>query len=68
MKIKVFTFSKPYFSMWKIPTEKAEQEIQNWLAINSAIKIKEIKHDTIQGIWYSPQLIITIYYSEAGEP
>jgi hypothetical protein len=68
MKIKVFTFSKPYVSMWKIPSEKVEQEIQNWFAQNSGIKIKEIKHDTIQGIWVSPQLIVTIYYAESGEP
>jgi hypothetical protein len=67
MKIKVFTFSKPYVSMWKIPTEKVEQEVQNWLAKNPGIKVREIKHDTIQGIWVSPQLIITIYYSNSGE-
>ena len=67
MQIKVFTFSKPYMSMWKIPAEKVEQEVQNWLAKNPGIKVREIKHDTIQGIWVSPQLIITIYYLNSGE-
>ena len=53
--------------MWKIPTERVEQEVQNWLANNPGIKVREIKHDTIQGVWVSPQLIITIYYSNSGE-
>lgn len=64
MHIKVFSFTKAYFSKWKIPTERIESEIENWLLQNTKIKISEIKHDLTQGIWYAPQLIITIYYSQ----
>ncbi len=53
--------------MWKIPTDKIEPEIDTWLLRNPKVKIFEIKHDLNQGIWYSPQLIVTIYYSQTEE-
>ncbi len=67
MNIKVFSFAKSFFSMWKIPTDKIEPEIDTWLRKNPKVKIFEIKHDLNQGIWYSPQLIVTIYYSQTEE-
>ena len=62
MKIKVFTFGRPYFSWWKIPSEGIEPEISFWLLQNPRIKVREIKHDAFQGIWIPPQLIVSIYY------
>ena len=67
MNVKVFTFQKPYFSMWQIPVNQMESEIQSWLSHNSGVKVKEIRHDLIQGIWYAPQLIVTIYYTSSNE-
>lgn len=65
MKIKVFSFKKPYLSWWYIPATQMENEIENWLLKNPEIKILEIRHDRFQGIWFSPQLIVTFYYEEA---
>jgi hypothetical protein len=62
MKIKVFNFKKPYFSWWDIPTTQMENEIENWLLKNDNIEVINIRHDRFQGIWFSPQLIVTIYY------
>jgi hypothetical protein len=70
-KIKVFTFQKHYFSMWKIPAEKVEHEVNKWLMQNDGIEIRKIKHDSYQGIWFAPQLIISIYYqrkTNSAEP
>ena len=67
MKIKVFAFQRPYFSMWKIDANEMELEIQNWLSRNNRIKVTEIKHELIQGIWYAPQLIVSIYYTDSTE-
>ena len=62
MKIKVFSFQKPYFSSWRILAAQMEKQIQDWLQQNPRIAVKEIRHDSYQGIWYAPQLIVTIYY------
>ena len=67
MNIKVFSFNKPYFSFWNVPTDKIEPEIESWLLRNPKVKIFEIKHDLAQGIWFAPQLIVTIYYSQADD-
>jgi hypothetical protein len=67
MNIKVFSFTKPYFSVWKIPADKVESEINSWLLINPRAKVSEIKHDLTQGIWYPPQLIVTVYYTHSDE-
>jgi hypothetical protein len=64
MNIKVFSFSPTsLFSSYRIPVEKMESEIETWLSNNSEVKISEIKHDLLQGVFYAPQLIVTIYYS-----
>lgn len=41
-----------------------ENEVENWLLKNPDIRIMEIRHDRFQGIWVSPQLIVTIYYEK----
>jgi hypothetical protein len=64
MEIKVFSFKKPFFSWWDIPTAQMENEVENWLLKNPDIRIMEIRHDRFQGIWVSPQLIVTIYYEK----
>jgi hypothetical protein len=67
VRIKVFTFQKPCFSMWRIPAGKMETEIENWLLKNPGINVREIKHDSFQGIWYAPQLVVSVYYADANE-
>jgi hypothetical protein len=67
MKIKIFSFRKPYFSMWRIPADKMETEIENWLLKNPGITVREVKHDSFQGIWYAPQLVVSIYYTDASK-
>jgi hypothetical protein len=53
--------------MWKIPADRIESEIDTWLLRNPKVKVFEIKHDLTQGIWYAPQLIVTIYYTHSDE-
>ncbi len=65
MKIKVFAFQKGFFASWDLPTNQMEPEIQDWLAKNPRIKVHEIKHDLVQGIFIAPQLVVSIYYSDA---
>ena len=48
-----------------IPTDQMELEIQDWLAKNPRIKIHELKHDLVQGILTAPQLVVSIYYTDA---
>ena len=68
MNIKVFSFTKTNVGFGcKIPAERIESEIGTWLLRNPQVKIFEIKHDLAQGIWLAPQLIVTIYYSQADE-
>ncbi len=68
MNIKVFAFSRSYFSSWNLAAGNIEQEIKTWLAANPGIRVKEIRHDSFQGIWFPPQLIVSIYFTPAGEP
>ncbi len=42
-----------------------ELEIQDWLAKNPRIKVHELKHDLVQLPFLSPQLIVSIYYTDA---
>ena len=69
MNIKVFTYREPFplllFGRMAIPTDQMELEIQDWLAKNSRIKIQELKHDLVQGILTAPQLVVSIYYTDA---
>ena len=71
MNIKVFSYREPFplilFGRTAIPTDKMELEIQDWLAKNPRIKVHELKHDLVQGlgILVSPQLVVSIYYSDA---
>lgn len=62
MKVKVFNFKKSYFSMWDIPADHIDSEINSWLTTNPDVEIVEICHDRFQGIWFTPQLIVSIYY------
>ena len=65
MNVKVFAYQKRLFYSRKIPTDQMELEIQDWLAKNPRIKVHELKHDLVQGIWFAPQLVVSIYYSDA---
>ena len=67
MKIKVFEHKGPAFFFWGlfIRTDQMELEIQDWLAKNPRIKVHEIKHDLVQHPLTAPQLIVSIYYSDA---
>ena len=51
----------------RIPTDQMEPEIQDWLATNPRIKVHQLKHDLVQGLGVltSPQLVVSIYYSDA---
>ncbi len=67
MKIKVFAYQGPAFLFWGfwIRTDQMELEIQDWLAKNPGIKVHELKHDLVQPIFSGPQLVVSIYYSDA---
>ena len=64
MNVKVFAYQKGFFSSWNIPTNQMESEIQDWLAKNPRIKVHELRHDLLQGIWGAAQLVVSIYYSD----
>ncbi len=68
MNIKVFAYrgSALLFFGIHIRTDQMELEIQDWLAKNPRIKVHELKHDVILGILIAPQLVVSIYYSDAG--
>jgi hypothetical protein len=42
-----------------------ELEIQDWLAKNPRIKVHELKHDLVQDVLAGPQLVVSIYYTDA---
>ncbi len=67
MNVKVFTFKGPAFLFWGIHlrTDQMELEIQDWLAKNPRIKVHELKHDLAQHIFQAPQLVVSIYYTDA---
>jgi len=68
MNVKVFAFQGMWaFLFWKsqIPTDKMELEIQDWLAKNPQIKVHELKHDLVQDVLAGPQLVVSIYYTDA---
>ncbi len=70
MNIKVFSYRTPFplvlFGRMAIPTDQMELEIQDWLAKNPRIKVHELRHDLVQvGIFTAPQLVVSIYYTEA---
>ena len=63
MKVQLFTFTKPYFSLnWKIDSVEIEQSISTWLGQNHEINIVTIKHDAVSSFWYPSQLFVFIYY------
>ena len=68
MDIKVFAFGKRYFSSWNLDSGSIEHDIKTWLAANPGIRVNEIRHNSYQGIWSPPQLIVSIYFTPAGEP
>ncbi len=67
MNVKVFAYRRPPIWIWgnRIPTDQMELEIQDWLAKNPRIKVHELKHDLVQGILTAPQLVVSIYYTDA---
>ena len=48
--------------MWDIPADHIDSEINSWLTTNPDVEIVEICHDRFQGIWFTPQMIVSIYY------
>jgi hypothetical protein len=63
MKVQLFTFTKPYFSLtWKIDPVEVERSVSTWLSQNPGINIMTIKHDAVSSFWYPSQLFIFIYY------
>jgi hypothetical protein len=68
MNVKVFAYQGMWaFLFWKsqIPTDQMELEIQDWLAKNPRIKVHELKHDLVQDVLAGPQLVVSIYYTDA---
>ena len=68
MNVKVFSYQGWAFTMFlksRIPTDQMELEIQDWLAKNPRIKVHELKHDLVQHIFLAPQLVVSIYYTDA---
>ncbi len=67
MNVKVFAFQGPAFLFFGIPirADQMELEIQDWLARNPRIKVHELKHDLVQHIFIAPQLVVSIYYTDA---
>ena len=69
MNIKVFSYRKPFplllLGRVAIPTDQMELEIQDWLAKNPRIKVHELKHDLVQDVLAGPQLVVSIYYTDA---
>jgi hypothetical protein len=65
MNIKVFAYQGTWSWSSHIPTDKMELEIQDWLAKNPRIKVHELKHDLVQNVLSRPQLVVSIYYSDA---
>ncbi len=68
MNVKVFAYHKPFpLFFWKmdIPTDQMELEIQDWLAKNPRIKVYKLKHDLVQDVLAGPQLVVSIYYTDA---
>ena len=65
MRVQVFCFTRPYFSWsWKIDQHEVQSTVAHWLSRNSAIEVREIKHDTVASFWYPPQLFVSVYYEE----
>jgi len=63
MKVKVFAFSMPYFSLtWKIDPNEVELAVADWLARNPDAKVVAIKHDAVTSFWYPPQLFVSLYH------
>ena len=63
MRMKLFAFSKPYFSLvWKIIPTEVESQVSAWFNENPDAQIESIHHTNISNFWYPPQLLITIYY------
>ena len=67
MNIKVFAYKGPPSGSWGLwtRTDQMELEIQDWFAKNPRIKVHELKHDVVHGIFIAPRLVVTIYYSDA---
>jgi hypothetical protein len=68
MRVELFCFTCPYFSWsWKIDPDEVRSALSRWLSRHGDVHIREIRHDTVASFWYPPQLLVTIYYDEAGE-
>jgi hypothetical protein len=68
MRMKLFTFSKPYFSMtWKIDPTEVEHQVSTWLNDNPHIHIESIHHTSVASFWYPTQLLIVIYYRQTKD-
>ena len=67
MNVKVFAFQGPAFLFFgiHIRADQMELEIQDWLARNPRIKVHELKHDLVQHPFIAPQLVVSIYYTDA---
>lgn len=64
MKVKVFEFSKPYWSWgWRVEPSVIEDTLAAWFLDNPKSKIQYILHQNVgSGFWFPPQLVVTIYY------
>ena len=63
MKVRVFAFTKPYFSItWKLEQAEIESTVSDWLSRNPDITVVTIKHDSVASFWYPTQLFVSIYY------
>ena len=63
MQVKIFSFTPSMYRL-KIDANEVERCLNAWLAEHADKKIHQIVHDTLSSFWYSPQLIVTIYYEE----
>lgn len=63
MRIKIFEFSKPFFSWtWKIIPANVESQVSAWLNEHPDVQIESIHHTSFASFWYPPQLLVTVYY------
>ena len=62
MKVRMFHLRGSWWT-WKLPIGAIEREVSVWLAANTGISIREIRHDMQPGFLFPPQFIVTIYYN-----
>lgn len=61
MQIKMFSFSPSSFGL-RINPEEVENTVAKWLMEHPQIRVHTIQHSTTSSFWYTPQLLVSIYF------